>query len=298
MTPEIGIVIVTYRCPELALACLASIQRHLPGLLPSTVVVDNASFDGTPAAIRAAFPTVRVIEHRRNLGFAAGVNRGIEALPGAEVIALINPDAELLDDGLLAAADYLRDHPAVGVLGGRVLNRDGSIQPSARAFPSHRHALFNRHSLLTRLFPRNRWSRQYLLSDWDHADIRPVDWVSGAFMIIHRRALDAVGTFDPAYFFSIEDVDFCRRVHDAGLEVRYFPGATIRHRIGGSSRRAVFRAMAGHHRGMWRYYRKHFRTNPLLDALTAAAISARFAIHAASYTLRTARNAALRRPNP
>lgn len=282
----VGIVIVTFRCRDLALAALRSVERFVPDLLASTVVVDNASFDGTVQAVREAFPTVRVIEHRRNLGFAAAVNRGIEALPAASVIALLNPDAELLDDGLLAAAAYLEASPDVGVLGGRILNPDGTIQPSARAFPSHRNALFNRHSLLTRLFPRNPWSRRYLMTDWSHDDIRPVDWVSGAFMLIHRRALDAVGRFDDGYFFSIEDVDFCRRVHDAGLQVHYFPRASVRHRVGGSSRRAVYRAMAGHHQGMWRYYRKHFRGSLPLHVVTAVGIAARFTLHATSYTLR------------
>ncbi len=294
----IGVVIVTFRCRDLALAALRSIEAHAPSLLPATVVVDNASFDGTVEAIREAFPAVRVIEHRRNLGFAAAANRGIAALPGADVICLLNPDAELLDDGIFAAARYLQDHPAVGVLGGRILNTDGTIQPSARAFPSHTNALFNRHSLLTKLFPNNRWSRRYLMTDWDHDDIRPVDWVSGAFMLIHRRALDAAGAFDPAYFFSIEDVDFCRRVHAAGLEVRYFPAATVRHRVGGSSRKAVYRAMAGHHRGMWRYYRKHFRGNPPLHTITAVGIGLRFALHAVSYTFRATRARLLRRETP
>jgi GT2 family glycosyltransferase len=136
------------------------------------------------------------------------------------------------------------------------------------------------------------------MTNWAHDEVRPVDWVSGAFMFIHRRAIDAVGTLDPAYFFSIEDVDYCRRVRDAGLEVMYFPGASIQHRIGGSSRRAVYRAMAAHHRGMWRYYRKHLRGNVALDVVTFAGISARFALHAASYAVRTARNRILGRPNP
>lgn len=294
----IGVVIVTFRCRDLALAALRSLEARAPELLPTTVVVDNASFDGTVEAVRAAFPAVTVVEHRRNLGFAAAVNRGIDALPNADVICLLNPDAELLDDGIFAAAAYLAAHPDVGVLGGRILNPDGSIQPSARAFPSHKNALFNRHSLLTKLFPGNRWSRQYLMTDWSHDDIRPVDWVSGAFMLIHRRALEAVGPFDPGYFFSIEDVDFCRRVHDAGLRVEYFPGAAVRHRVGGSSRKAVYRAMAGHHRGMWRYYRKHFRGNPLLHAVTAAGIGLRFALHAVSYALRAGRDRLLGREAP
>jgi GT2 family glycosyltransferase len=103
---------------------------------------------------------------------------------------------------------------------------------------------------------------------------------------------------DANYFFSIEDVDYCRRLHDAGLAVHYFPGTAIQHRIGGSSRRAVYRAMAAHHRGMWRYYQKHLRGSRFLDVATAAGIAARFGLHASSYALRTGRNRALGRENP
>jgi N-acetylglucosaminyl-diphospho-decaprenol L-rhamnosyltransferase len=105
-------------------------------------------------------------------------------------------------------------------------------------------------------------------------------------MVIHRRAIHAAGVLDPAYFFSIEDVDYCRRVRDAGLEVMYFPGASIRHRVGGSSRHAVIRARAAHHRGMWRYYRKHMRGNVAVDAVTFAAICGRFTLHTVMFTLR------------
>lgn len=283
----LGIVIVTYKCRELALRCLESIAVQLPEALAHTVVVDNASGDGTAEAVRLAHSSVTVIENASNLGFAKAVNRGIAALPEASAICLLNPDSVLLDANLPAAVAYLEDHREVGVLGGRIVNDDGSIQPSARAFPSYLNSLFNRHSLLTKLFPNNRWSQRYLMTDWAHDEVRPVDWVSGAFMLIHRRAIYAAGVLDPAYFFSIEDVDYCRRVRDAGLEVMYYPGASVRHRVGGSSRHAVIRARAAHHRGMWRYYRKHKRTNPALDVLTLTAIWGRFTLHTVLYSAGT-----------
>lgn len=295
----IGIVIVSFKCRDLLLGCLESIQVHTPALLAATVVIDNASGDGTVAAVRSAFPSVRIEEKARNVGFAAAANAGIRILPAEiEVVCLLNPDATLEDDGILAATAFFEAHPAAGVAGGKILNADGSVQASARAFPGHRNAFFNRHSLTTRLLPKNRYSARYLMTDWNHEEVRAVDWVSGAFMFIHRRAFEAVGVLDPEYFFSIEDVDYCRRVRDAGLEVMYFPGAAIRHRIGGSSRRAVYRAMFAHHRGMWRYYRKHLRGNLALDAVTFAGICARFELHAVSYAVRTAKNRLLRKENP
>ncbi|MCE7927522.1 MAG: glycosyltransferase family 2 protein [Chloroflexi bacterium CFX7] len=249
-----GIVIVTFRCRDLALACLESLAAHLPHALPATVVVDNASGDGTVEAVRERFPAVTVIEERSNLGFAAAANSGIRALPGC-----------------------------------RIENMDGTIQPSCRAFPGHLTALFNRHSLATRFLPGNRWSQRYLMTEWNHEDVREVDWVSGACMLIHRRAIDRVGLLDPAYFFSIEDGDYCRRVHDAGLAVRYFPAARIQHRVGGSTKHAAYRAMYAHHRGMWTYYRRHMRGSIPMDALTAAGIGARLGVHVVSYTLRRLR---------
>ncbi len=295
---SLGIVIVSYRCRDLLLQCIESIETRVPELLATTVVVDNASGDGTPDAVSARWPEVTVIESARNVGFAAAANRGMRALPSVTSICLLNPDATLSDAGLPKAGSYLEEHPEVGVLGGRIVNSDGSLQASARAFPGHRNAFFNRHSLATKFFPGNRFSTDYLMTDWDHEEVRPVDWVSGAFMLIHRRAIEVAGVFDPGFFFSIEDVDLCRRVRDAGLEVVYFPGAAVSHRIGGSSRRVVYRAMAAHHRGMWRYYRKHLRSNLAVDALTFAGISARLGLHAGSYAARTTRNRLLGRPNP
>jgi hypothetical protein len=294
----LGLVIVTFRCRDFALACLESIAVHLPSTLESIVVVDNASHDGTVQAVRERFPSVTVIEQSHNAGFATAADVGLLALPDHEVVCLLNPDTILLDDGLAAAAAYLDTHPDVGILGARIENPDGSLQPSCRAFPGHLTALFNRHSLVTKLLPGNRWSQRYLMTDWPHDEIRDVDWVSGACMLIHRRAIEKAGLLDPEFFFSIEDVDFCRRVQDAGLRVQYFPMARLQHRVGGSSRHAVYRAMAAHHRGMWLYYRRHMRGNVFVDAVTAVGILARLGIHVVSYTTRTAANRLLNRPNP
>jgi GT2 family glycosyltransferase len=279
---RVGVVIVTYRCRELALRCLASIERTVPHLLETTVVVDNASGDGTLEAVASHYPAVRRVAKRRNVGFAAGVNAGLRALEDCEVIGLLNPDAEVLDTNIEVAARWLDAQEDAGVAGLGIENPDGTLQLSCRAFPSHRTALFNRHSLATRLLPSNRWSRDYLLMDWDHQQVRDVDWVSGAAMLIHRRAIARVGLLDANYFFSIEDVDYCRRAHDIGLRVAYLPFARVRHQIGGSSRHTAYRAMYEHHRGMWRYYRTHMRGGLLLDVTTAAGIAARLALHAAS----------------
>jgi GT2 family glycosyltransferase len=129
--------------------------------------------------------------------------------------------------------------------------------------------------MLTRLLPGNRFSSRYLMTDFDHTRTADVDWLSGAAMLLNRAALDRVGLFDERYFFAVEDVDLCRRMHAAGFRVVYLPRATVTHRIGGSSRTAPNRVIVARHQGMWLYYRTYLRGSRLLDIATGAGILAR-----------------------
>jgi GT2 family glycosyltransferase len=285
---KLGIVLVTFECRDFVLGCLESIEAQLgPAALDGTVVVDNASTDDTVEVIRARYPAVHVVPNARNLGFARAVNIGLRELAGSDVICVLNPDSVLLDADLISAAGYLDSQPQLGAAGVRILNPNGSLQASCREFPGFHTAFFNRHSLTTRFLPGNRWSRRYLMADWAHDTVRDVDWVAFSCVLLHRRAIERVGLLDEGYFWSIEDVDYCRRLHDAGLGVVYYPMASVKHLIGGSSRKAVYAAMEAHHRGMWRYYRQHMRGGRLTDIATATGIAARFGLHAASYAVRS-----------
>jgi GT2 family glycosyltransferase len=199
----------------------------------------------------------------------------------------LNPDARLRDDVLSTLSAYLDANPDAGVVAPKILDDDGTLQLSCRAFPSHATAIFSRYSLATRLLPNNRYSRAYLMSDFAHDEVREVDWVSGAAMMFPRAVFDRLGGWDAGFFMFNEDVDFCRRVHDAGLCVVYDPHVAVYHRIG-VSRRAPARIVVERHKSMWRYYRKHMRGNPLVDAATAAGITARCGFVLASTGIRAA----------
>jgi GT2 family glycosyltransferase len=283
--PDLSVVIVNYNALAYVQRCLDSLAEGAAGLWWEAVVVDNASREGGVERLAQDYPNARVIRRAANGGFAVGVNAGIAAAR-ADVVLLLNPDTVVRPGALLRMLGYLREHPDIGVLGPRIENPDGTLQLSCRSFPTFWTGLFNRYSLLTRLLPGNRFSARYLLTYWDHASIRDVDWLSGAAMMIPRQTFDRVGRFDEGYFFAIEDVDFCRRVHDAGLRVVYFPDATVMHAIGGSARTAPNRVILARHRGMWRYYRRHLRPRGgtvrlALDAVTAAGIAARCAVQLA-----------------
>lgn len=271
MTPmDLSIIIVTYRSREDIGACLVSALEAIRGLAAEIVVVDNASGDGTPAAARA-HAGVRVLELPENVGFAAGINRGLAESSGRYVLWM-NPDARLVGGSLGDVIAWMDARPDVGVVGGKILDPDGTVQRSARAFPSYGAALGHRYSLLTRWFPRNPFSRQYLRDDASYDIAEPVDWVSGAFLL-HRRAVsDALHGLDEQFFMYVEDVDFCLRARHGGWHVFFHPGMVLEHAIGGSSRQVNRRMIVARHRSIWRYYLKHFRRFWPKDAVVGAGI--------------------------
>lgn len=284
MTPAVSIVIPTYNSKRHLAACFASLRAYTQGVTYETIVVDNASADGTSSFVAAEYPDVRIVRRATNGGYAAAINDGVAASAGRFVMVM-NPDTRIEEDAISALAAHLSAHADIGVVAPKLLNEDGSLQLSCRAFPGYTTALFNRYSLLTRLFPRNRFSRGYLMEDFAHDEERDVDWVSGAALMFPRAVFDRAGGWDAGFFMFSEDVDFCRRVHDAGLRVVYLPDARVYHAIG-VSKRAPARIVISRHRSMWRYYRKHMRGNLLLDVVTGAGIAARCGLMLAALGLR------------
>jgi GT2 family glycosyltransferase len=253
-----------------------------------TVVIDNHSQDGTPERLARDFPTVRQIVNSENVGYARAVNQGIRATTG-EFVLILNPDCELRPGAVEALFQFLRDHPLSGIVGPKILNADGSLEFSARAYPDHLTFLFNRYSLLTRLFPDNPFSRRYLMTDWNHASTRDVDWLSGACLMVRRRAISHVGGMDESFFMFNEDVDWCRRMNHAGWTVTYVPEAVAVHHIGASRSRVDPRIIYARHQGMIHYFRKHHPTHPLLARIADLVILARAGLMIAANALRPRR---------
>ena len=270
---RLSAIVVHYRSLDVLPRCLVALAAAgEPDV--EIVVVDNNSRDGLAERLARDFPAARVISNDENVGYARAVNQGIAATSG-EYLLVMNPDCFLEGRAARTLAQYLDAHPRTGLAGPKLLNPDGSYELSARSFPDHFTFLFNRYSLLTRLFPRNRWSRRYLLTDWDHASAREVDWVSGACMMVRREVIKAVGAMDEGFFMFNEDVDWCRRITQAGWAVACVPEARAVHEVGASRRRVDARVILERHRGMIRYFHKHHPTNPLVSFLADTLILAR-----------------------
>ncbi|MCH7488401.1 MAG: glycosyltransferase family 2 protein [Chloroflexi bacterium] len=287
---DVSIVIVSYNGRDDLRCCLTSVFERTLGVGFEVIVTDNASSDGTPEMVIAEFPQVTLIRRATNAGFAYAVNQGIAVARG-RTFFLLNPDAELLSNALPPMLDYLDSQPDVAVLAPKLLDPDGSLQLSCRAFPGFSAALFNRYSLITRLFGRNRFSTRYLMTDFDHSETADVDWASAACWLLPRLAYEKIGPLDEGYFWTIEDVDYCQRAHRAGLRVVYFPEVAVQHHIGRSAATLPYRTIIERHRGMWRYYRTYVRPTSkivriLVDSLVWTGVQSRCAVHLASSGLR------------
>jgi hypothetical protein len=239
---KLSIIIVSWKTRELLIACLRSLEPQITewetahATQIETIVIDNVSTDGSVEAVRHLYPWVRVVENSTNVGFAAANNLALPLCQG-ELIWLLNPDTVLRPDALAALVRFMDEHPEAGVAGSRLLNADGSLQPSAFPAPTLLRELW-RLLHLDKLVTYG----QYAMHKWPTTVARTVDAVQGASLITRRTILEQVGFFDPDYFIYTEEIDLCHRIRAAGWKIYWIPQSEVIH-YGGQSTQQVARAM-------------------------------------------------------
>ncbi len=248
--------IVNWNAREPLRAALRSILAHPPHFPYEIIVVDNASSDGSVQMLEKEFPEIKLIVSEQNLGFSRGHNLAARAARGKYQF-ILNPDTEVMPNALDLLVEFAEKHPEVAIIGPKILNPDGSLQYSCRRFPNPTAALF-RNTPLGKLFPNNRYTREYLMTDWDHSSIREVDWVSGAALFIQREVFERLGGFDEQFFMYCEDMDLCYRAWQAGYKVVYYPEPVIIHAIGRSTDLVANKMIITFHRSMYLFYKKHY----------------------------------------
>lgn len=264
-------------------ACLESLAAVRDEASFEVVVVDNNSEDGSPDMVEREFPWVRLEKMSRNLGFTGGQNHAMRVRKGANAL-LLNSDTIVHPGAFRELMTYMRAHPEAGIIGPKLLNSDGTLQYSCRRFPNPVAALF-RNTIFGRLFPKNRFAREYLMQDLDHGQASKVDWVSGAALLATERLIDTIGLLDEEYFMFCEDTDWCYRAWQAKFEVHYVPMSVITHACGKSTDKAPNRMIDRHHRSMLLFYRKHMASKlpivvrPFAIGAAWAAIGMRSALY-------------------
>jgi GT2 family glycosyltransferase len=269
-------------------ACLPSIANGTSARF-EVIIVDNGSTDGTAARFRHSHPHLTVIVNASNLGHCRAINIGLEAASGNFVLVL-DADTVLGPEAIDRLLAFLHSHPDAAIVAPRMLNADGSVQETARAFPRPINGLFGRQTLLTRLLPGNRFSVGYLRRrDIDATRPFEVDWVSAACMLFRRHLFERIGVWDEGFGGYWVDADWCRRAHAVG-RVFCEPAAQVwhfeQHRAGKKKDPA---RIIQFHAGANRFYRKHY-TSGMLDPralLTSFVLAGRGALLVLANALRS-----------
>lgn len=252
---DISIIIVSWNAQDLLRSCLNSIQTSCGSLVLETIVVDNASSDGSPEMVAEKFPDVKLIRLERNSGFAGGNNIGIQHATGTW-LALINSDVVVQQDCLQNLMKYLEEHPQVGLVGPKIFGTDGRLQGNCRRLPTLWNTICRVLALDNVL---HRWSifsgRE--MRHWNHENEASVEVLSGCFWMARKIAVEMVGPLDERFFFYAEDVDWCKRFADAGWEIMFLPQATAIHHGGGSSANSPFSYSIEMLKANLAYWKKH-----------------------------------------
>ncbi|HEX3247270.1 MAG TPA: glycosyltransferase family 2 protein [Chloroflexota bacterium] len=261
LAPQVSVVIVSWNTRELLRRCLLSIDAS--GVVLETIVVDNASRDGSAEMVRSTFPDATVIVNDHNVGFGRANNQALARAQGKYVL-LLNPDAQLEANALERLVSTLERAPRAAVAGPLVMDSDGRIQPTRRRFPTVATMFVESTPIQTWLPPSHPLLGDYYVRDRADHEAQEADWLVGACLLIRRVAFEQVGGFDERFFMYFEETDWCRRAKEAGWSVVFQPAARARHLGGRSSDQVPARRQCEFNESKCRYTRKWHGLIPAL----------------------------------
>jgi N-acetylglucosaminyl-diphospho-decaprenol L-rhamnosyltransferase len=247
---EIAVVTVTYS-PG------ATLERFMDTLEKAStrpvhvILADNGSTDGAPEAAAERYDNADLVRTGGNLGYGAGVNRGVAELDDSYGwVVISNPDVEWEPGSLDTLIEAAGRWPRGGAFGPLITEQSGAVYPSAREIPSLGKGIG--HGVLGKVWPGNPWTKAYKQSATDVRE-RVAGWLSGSCFLIRREAFDSVDGFDSRYFMYFEDVDLGERLGRAGWQNVYVPSAKVMHIQGVSTAKASTKMLAAHHDSAYRY---------------------------------------------
>ncbi len=254
---QLSVIIVNYNVKYFLEQCLYSVNKACSGIDAEIIVVDNNSTDGSRSYLEPAFPTVSFTWNENNVGFARANNQALTQAKGAFILFL-NPDTILPEDCIEKCLAFFTANKNAGALGIKMLDGSGNfLKESKRAFPSPLTSLFKLTGLAV-LFPRSKIFARYHLGHLSEHENHEVDVLAGAFIMIPKKVLNAVGNFDDRFFMYGEDVDLSYRVQKAGYSNFYFSESSIIHFKGESTKRGSLNYVRLFYRAMSFFVKKHY----------------------------------------
>ena len=231
---NVAVIIVTYNSEDEIELCLTSAINQRKNISQEIIVVDNQSQDNTVNIIKEKFPEVKLIEPKENLGFAKGVNLGVDNA-NAEYVLLLNPDTEVRDQAVDIVYEFAVKNPQYGLYGGRTLTPEGGLEPSSCWGEPTLWSMACFAFGLTTLAPRNSLLDPESLGGWERDSIREVGVITGCFLLVSKPAWEELSGLDETYFMYGEDADFAIRARKLGYKPVICPKAEVVHEVGMSS---------------------------------------------------------------
>lgn len=228
---KLSIIITHHKTPELLTICLQSIQNTIGNINHEIFIADSETDESAKEEIESQFPEIIFLDSQENLGYSKIVNRAILKASG-EYLLVLNADIIATKNAISSLIEYLEQNPAVGMVGPRLTNFDGTTQCSRFKFYSPTTILYRRTFLGKMKWGKNKLNKT-LISDlpMDGKNLKPyeADWLMGSSLLIRAEALEKVGLLDERFFMYFEDMDWCHRFKDLGYKIMYFPQATMYH---------------------------------------------------------------------
>jgi len=225
--PELSIVIVHHKTPELLKLCLSSIKKTVGGINYEVIVADSGTSRQTKYAIEEKFSEALFLPHEKNLGYSRGANVGVEKAKG-DYLLILNPDIVVTENSVSKMLNYIKKYSDIGILGPKMLNFNGTIQRTCFSFYKPI-TIIARRTFLGRFRPFRQALDDFLMADSDPQKIQTPDWLMGSALMVSRKALKKVGPMDERFFMYFEDVDWARRFWHNGYKIIYYPEAVMYH---------------------------------------------------------------------
>jgi len=256
---KLTVIIVNYNVKYFLHQCLCSVERALAGIDGEIVVVDNHSTDGSVTFLRTLHPSVHFVENPKNLGFATANNLVLRQCR-SDYALLLNPDTVIGERALRTCVDWMDSHrETAGAVGVSMCNANGTFAKESRRGVPTPWVAFCKLSGLCALFPHSPLFGRYYMDYRDRGESTEIEIVSGAYMMLNRRAVDEAGLLDEDFFMYGEDIDLSYRLLKAGYKNFYVP-AHILHYKGESTQKASAGYVNAFHQAMLIFFRKHFST--------------------------------------
>ena len=254
----ISVIIVNFNVREFLEQTLLSVKRALKNIPSEIIVIDNASVDDSVQMVRRRFPDVILIENKKNVGFSAANNQGLEIARG-QFIVLLNPDTIVQEDTFTKLLDFFENTPDAWAATCKIINPDGTFSIDCRHSIPTPLTAFWKVTGLSRLFPKSKIFGKYNLTYLDENDTYQVEAISGSFMMFRRETVQKVGKLDEDFFMYCEDIDYCYRINQAGGKIYYVPDSQIIHYKGESTKKYNLDYVITFNKSLYKFYKKHYQ---------------------------------------